>query len=212
MMETMVRQQYNQMATMYDRLWSRYILKSLSFLKEWAQLDPTSTVLDVACGTGTFERLVLAEQPDQSIVGIDLSEKMLGIAEEKCRDYPNVSFEQASVSELPFDDRSFDVVVSASALHYFEDPIAALLEMKRVLKPEGELIILDWCKDDLLCRLYDFVLKQFDRAHQHCYTQNEFHQLLNRTGFEVQRATRFRTGWAWELMVATARLQAELEH
>jgi ubiquinone/menaquinone biosynthesis C-methylase UbiE len=203
--ETMVRQQYNQMATMYDFVWNRYIFKSLSFLKDWAQLDPTSTVLDVACGTGAFERLVLAEQPLELIVGIDLSEKMLEIAEKKCRDYSNVSFEQASVTALPFDDRSFDVIVSASALHYFEDPIAALSEMKRVLKPEGELIILDWCKDDWLCQFYDFVLKRFDQMHQQCYTQDEFHQLLNRASFQVQRGTRFRIGWAWELMIATAK-------
>ncbi|GAP98217.1 class I SAM-dependent methyltransferase [Leptolyngbya sp. NIES-2104] len=203
-METNVRQQYNRMARIYDRVWSRYISKSLSFLKDWAQLDSTRTVLDVACGTGTFERLVLLEHPTQQITGIDLSEKMLEIAEEKCRDYPNVSFHIASVTALPFSDRTFDTVISASAFHYFENPSAALLEMKRVLKPDGELIILDWCKDDWLCRIYDFVLKRFDSAHEHCYTQAEFHHLLNETGFQIQRATRFRIGLAWELMIATA--------
>jgi ubiquinone/menaquinone biosynthesis C-methylase UbiE len=174
-------------------------------LKDWAQLDPTSVVLDVACGTGAFERLVLSEQPTQAIIGIDLSEKMLEVAQKKCRHYPNVSFETASVMALPFGDRSFDVVVSASALHYFVDPATALMEIKRVLKPAGELIILDWCKDDWLCQLYDFVLKRFDRAHKQCYTQDEFHQLLTRSGFQIERAARFRTGWAWELMSATAK-------
>ncbi len=203
-MEATVRQQYDQMAALYDRLWSRYVSKSLSFLKDWAQLAPTCSVLDVACGTGAFERLVLLEQPTQQIIGVDLSEKMLEIAREKCRDYPNVSFQQASVTGLPFDDRSFDVVVSASALHYFDDPIVALTEMKRVLKLEGELIILDWCKDDWLCRIYDFVLKRLDPAHEHCYTQAEFHRFLGETGFQIQRATRFRIGLAWELMIAIA--------
>ena len=204
-MEANAREQYNQMAAMYDRVWSRYISRSLSFLKDWAQLDPLYIVLDVACGTGTFERLVVLEQPTQSIIGVDLSEKMLEIAEEKCRDYPNVSFQNASVTALPFVDRSFDVVVSASAFHYFENPTAALIEMKRVLKPEGELTILDWCKDDWLCRLYDFVLKRFDPAHEQCYTQAEFHRFLNGTGFQIQRATRFRIGLTWELMIATAK-------
>lgn len=204
-MEANAREQYNQMAAMYDRVWSRYISRSLSFLKDWAQLDPLYIVLDVACGTGTFERLVVLEQPTQSIIGVDLSEKMLEIAEEKCRDYPNVSFQNASVTALPFVDRSFDVVVSASAFHYFENPTAALIEMRRVLKPEGELVILDWCKDDWLCRLYDFVLKRFDPAYEQCYTQAEFHRFLNGTGFQIQRATRFRIGLTWELMIATAK-------
>ena len=204
-MEANAREQYNKMAAMYDRVWSRYISRSLSFLKDWAQLDPLYIVLDVACGTGTFERLVVLEQPTQSIIGVDLSEKMLEIAEEKCRDYPNVSFQNASVTALPFVDRSFDVVVSASAFHYFENPTAALIEMRRVLKPEGELVILDWCKDDWLCRLYDFVLKRFDPAYEQCYTQAEFHRFLNGTGFQIQRATRFRIGLTWELMIATAK-------
>ena len=149
--------------------------------------------------------MVVLEQPTQSIIGVDLSEKMLEIAEEKCRDYPNVSFQNASVTALPFVDRSFDVVVSASAFHYFENPTAALIEMRRVLKPEGELVILDWCKDDWLCRLYDFVLKRFDPAYEQCYTQAEFHRFLNGTGFQIQRATRFRIGLTWELMIATAK-------
>jgi ubiquinone/menaquinone biosynthesis C-methylase UbiE len=203
-MEARVRKQYNQMASVYDLVWSRYVSKSLSFLKDWAQLDPNSTVLDVACGTGTFERLVLLEQPTQSIIGVDLSNKMLEIAQQKCHGYPNISFQNASAVALPFSDRSFDVVVSASALHYFDDPIAALIEMKRVLKPEGELVMLDWCKDDWLCRIYDFALQRLDPAHGQCYTQAEFHHLLGKTGFQIQRATRFRTGFAWELMIATA--------
>ncbi|PSB26683.1 class I SAM-dependent methyltransferase [Stenomitos frigidus] len=204
-METTVRDQYNQMAEAYDRRWSRYLSRTLSLLKQWAELAPESTVLDIACGTGEFERLVLLEQPTQAIVGIDLSEKMLEIAQQKCRDYPHVSFQKASVAALPFADRSFDVVVSASALHYFDDPIAALIEVKRVLKPDGELVILDWCKDDWLCQLYDWVLKRLDPAYQQCYTQAAFHSFLSATGFTIQRATRVRISLAWEMMIATAR-------
>ncbi len=203
-MEANVRKQYNQMAAVYDRVWSRYVSKSLTFLKDWVQLDPSSTVLDVACGTGAFERLVLLEQPTQSIVGVDLSDRMLEIAAQKCRGYPNVAFENASVMALPFADRSFDVVVSASAFHYFENPTAALMEMRRVLKSDGELTILDWCKDDWLCRLYDVVLKRFDPAYAQCYTQAELHRFLTETGFQIHRSTRFRIGLAWELAIATA--------
>jgi ubiquinone/menaquinone biosynthesis C-methylase UbiE len=204
MMEPTVRSQYNRMAALYDRIWSRYVFKTLSYLKDWAQIASTSTVLDVACGTGEFERLLLLEQPTQSIVGVDLAENMLNIALQKCRDYPNVSFQKASVAALPFADCSFDVVVSASAFHYFDDPIEALIEMRRVLKPNGELVILDWCKDDVLCRLYDFILKRFDPAYRQCYTQVEFHSFLNTADFRIQRTARVRVSLAWEIMIATA--------
>lgn len=204
MRETTVRQQYDQMAAVYDQRWSSYIANTLSFLKTWAHLSPTATVLDVACGTGELERLVLTEHPIQTMVGVDISEKMLLVAQQKLQAYPNVSFHTAPASALPFADHSFDVIVSANSFHYFDDPNAALVEMKRVLKPDGNVIILDWCKDYFFCKILDLVLKIFDPAYQQCYTQTEFHQFLKSAGFEIQRATKTRFGILWGLMIATA--------
>jgi ubiquinone/menaquinone biosynthesis C-methylase UbiE len=108
---------------------------------------------------------------------------------------------------LPFDNDSFDVIVSANSFHYFDDPVASLKEMRRVLKPDGKVIILDWCRDYLTCKICDIILKSFDPAHQQCYTQNEFHRLLEDANFAVSRATRIRFGVVWGLMVATAILK-----
>jgi ubiquinone/menaquinone biosynthesis C-methylase UbiE len=204
MTETKVREQYNQMAAVYDQRWNTYVVNTLSFLKTWAQLSPLATVLDVGCGTGEFERLVLADHPTQKIVGVDISEKMLAIAKQKLHAYPNVSFQIARASVLPFANDSFDVIVSANSFHYFDDPNAALGEMKRVLKPDGTMVILDWCRDYLLCQICDIVLKLFDPAYQQCYNQKEFHSLLASAHLDVRRATRVRFGILWGLMVATA--------
>ncbi len=207
MSETIVRNQYDHLASVYDLRWKSYITNTLSFLKAWAEISQTDTILDVACGTGEFERLLLAEYSSQQIVGVDISENMLAIAKQKCSAYPQVSFEIASASNLPFDNDSFDVIVSANSFHYFDDPIAALKEMRRVLKPDGKVIILDWCRDYLLCKICDVILKRFDPAHQQCYTQNEFHRLLEDANFAVYRATRIRFGVVWGLMVTTAILK-----
>lgn len=204
MTETRVRKQYDQMADIYDQRWSNYVRNTLSFLKNWAQISPLATVLDVACGTGEFERLLLADYPTQQIVGVDISDKMLVIAEQKCHAYPNVSFQTAPASALPFANDSFDVIVSANAFHYFDNPNAALEEMKRVLKPNGTVVILDWCKDYLLCRVCDVVLKFFDPAYKKCYTQNEFHNFLKSAQLDIGCATRVRFGIVWGLMVAEA--------
>jgi len=206
MTETKVRQQYDQMAAVYDQRWSSYVGSTLSFLQAWADIAPTATVLDVACGTGEFERLLLADNSHQKIVGVDISEKMLAIAREKCH-VPNVLFYTAPASALPFADNSFDAIVCASSFHYFDDPHAALLEMKRVLKPHGHVVILDWCKDYLLCRICDWVLPIFDSAYKQCYTQAEFHSLLTSAGYQISRATRVRFGVVWGLMIATASVE-----
>jgi ubiquinone/menaquinone biosynthesis C-methylase UbiE len=203
MIEAKVRQEYNRLAAAYDRRWSSYITNTLSFLKTWVAIEPEAVVLDIACGTGEFERLILAEHPRQHMVGVDISEKMLDIASHKLVAYPHVAFQVATASALPFTDQCFDVIVSASAFHYFDSPEAALVEMKRVLKPEGKVIILDWCKDYLFCRSLDWVLKIVDPAHQQCYTQAEFHHLLTSTGFEICQAAQVRLGLVWGLMIAT---------
>lgn len=204
MSETKVREQYDQLATVYDQRWSGYVANTLSFLKSWAQISPQASVLDIGCGTGEFEQLVLAEHPTQQMLGVDISEKMLSVAKQKCHAYPHVSFHTASASALPFVNHSFDVIISASSFHYFDNPQAVLAEMKRVLKPDGTVVILDWCKDYLLCRLCDIVLKVFDPAYKQCYTQAEFHDLLTAAGFNIYRATKVRFGLVWGLMVATA--------
>ncbi|WP_017318797.1 class I SAM-dependent methyltransferase [Mastigocladopsis repens] len=204
MSEAKVRQQYDRLADIYDRRWHSYVTDTLSFLNTWAELSPQARVLDVACGTGEFEQVILAENPTQSIIGVDISEKMLAIARHKCRNYSNAVFQTASASLLPFADRTFDVVISANAFHYFDRPETALSEMKRVLKPDGRVIILDWCKDYFLCRLCDRILPLFDSAYKQCYTQDEFHRLLIDVGFEIQRDRRVHFGLLWGLMVATA--------
>ncbi|PMB11161.1 class I SAM-dependent methyltransferase [Fischerella thermalis CCMEE 5273] len=207
MSETVIREQYDQMADVYDQRWNNYIVKTLSFIKTWAQISPEAAVLDIGCGTGEFERLLLTENPQQVITGVDISEEMLLVAKQKCRTYPNVSLQNASVSALPFANNSFDVIVSASAFHYFDDPDIALKEMRRVLKPDGKVVILDWCKDYLLCQICDFVLKFVDPAYKQCYTQKEFHSLLTSAQFDIKRATKFRFGVVWGIMIATATLK-----
>lgn len=205
--ESTVRDQYNQLADRYDRRWKRYIADTLVFFKTWANLSPDAVILDVACGTGELERLLLAENPQQQIIGVDLSDKMLAQARQKLQAFPQVQFQVATARSLPFSDHCFDRVISANSFHYFDAPQAALQEMRRVLKPGGRLLLLDWCRDDWFCQLCDLILKWIDPAHQQCYTQQELHDLLTSTHFQICRSTRVRLNLIWELMAVEATIQ-----
>lgn len=202
--ESTIQEQYNQLAQIYDWRWGRYIANTLTFFKAWADIPPTAAVLDVACGTGELERLLLNDNPAQVIVGVDLSEQMLSQARQKLSGYRNVSFHQATASQLPFSDQSFEVVVSANAFHYFPQPGMALQEMKRVLKPGGTVVILDWSKDFLLCRVCDWVLKRLDPAYQQCYTEAELRGLFQAAGFCIDRTQRVRFDVVWGVMAVSA--------
>lgn len=203
-METLVQQQYDRLAAIYDQRWQGYITNTLSFLVDWAQIAPAETVLDVACGTGELERRLIERQGGQVVTGVDFSDQMLAIARPKFADQPSVTFQQASASALPWQQPEFDVVVCANAFHYFNEPDQVLVEMRRVLHPTGRVVILDWCRDFVVCRLCDWVLGWLDPAHKNCYTEAELHDLLTAAGYRIQRSQRVRFGLIWGLMAVEA--------
>ncbi len=107
-----------------------------------AAVKAGNRVLDVACGTGVAARAA-AEVVGSggSIVGLDVNEGMLDVA----RQHSTVIEWRAGHAEsLPFDDNSFDAVLSQFGLMFFEDRIKALQEMYRVLKPGGKMAVAVW--------------------------------------------------------------------
>jgi SAM-dependent methyltransferase len=98
------------------------------------------SVLDVACGTGVVARTA-AERVGSGgrVVGVDLNESMLTVAERVCQD---VELRRADVTALPFEAATFDVVLCQMALMFFPDPRAAIREMGRVVKPQGTVVVM----------------------------------------------------------------------
>lgn len=98
------------------------------------------TVLDVGCGTGLYS-IRLAEA-GADVTAVDVSSKMIEVARRKAQDRGQyIWFDQADMSKLPYENRTFDMVVSITALEFADDPLIALMEMARVLKPGGKLIL-----------------------------------------------------------------------
>nr|HMQ56640.1 methyltransferase domain-containing protein [Anaerolineae bacterium] len=98
-----------------------------------AKIQAGQRVLDVACGTGILARTI-AERvgPTGSVVGLDINKGMLAVAQQQA---PGIEWRHGLAEALPFDDDSFDAVVSQFALMFFENKDAALSEMVRVLRP-----------------------------------------------------------------------------
>jgi ubiquinone/menaquinone biosynthesis C-methylase UbiE len=103
---------------------------------------PTGAVVaDVGTGTGFVLRGLL-EQAEE-LVGFDESPQMLDVARGNFAAYPHVHFRQAEGQHLPQEDNTFDAVFANMYLHHAPDPAAAIVEMVRVLKPGGKLVITD---------------------------------------------------------------------
>lgn len=107
-----------------------------------AGVESGHRVLDVACGTGVLAREAAGRAGSAgSVVGIDPEPGMLAVARELA---PEVEWREAVAEALPFEDRSFDAVVSQFGLMFFSDRSRALREMIRVLKPGGRLAVAVW--------------------------------------------------------------------
>jgi len=107
-----------------------------------ANIRPGMRVVDVACGTGVLSLSVAnAVKPGGSVVGLDLNAGMLEVARRKASD---VDWCEASAEDIPFEDCTFDAVVSQFGLMFFGDKSLAIREMLRVLRPEGTMAIAVW--------------------------------------------------------------------
>jgi ubiquinone/menaquinone biosynthesis C-methylase UbiE len=109
--------------------------------RSWACSRATANTLEVAIGTG-LNLPFYAE--DVSITGIDLSDEMLAIARDRADRLGRlVDLREGDAHDLPFEDATFDSVVCTFSLCQIPDPHRAVGEMKRVLRPEGNLILVD---------------------------------------------------------------------
>ena len=102
-----------------------------------APLREGDVVLDAGCGTGWFAAGLQRARPDVVVIGLDLSAGMLG----RARDAGADRLVQGDATMLPLADDSVDVVVGRGVLHHLPDPPAALAEWRRVVRPDGAVVL-----------------------------------------------------------------------
>lgn len=160
---------------------------------------PDERVLDVACGTGQLLALLAERLDSPQLVGVDQVPAMLEVAKQRVGQ--RAFLLECDASRLPFDDASFQLVTSTSALHYFQDPDAALREMRRVISRNGNLIIADWCRDYFWMELLNRILPLSKHPHAHTFNVKELERNLIQAGFCVNSKTTKKIDWFWGLMV-----------
>ena len=129
-----------------DRLWRRKAI-------ELCNIDKNSKVLDLCCGTGKMIQYECKKVGKGSeVIGLDFNQEMINVAysqlNKSIKDY-KYKLMIGDVTELPFEDNSFNSVTIAFGLRNVHDKSKALLEMHRVLKPGGRLVCLELSKPEV---------------------------------------------------------------
>src|SRR3990170_5690080 len=145
-----VRQMFDRIAPRYDLL--NHLL-SIGHDILWRQtalaaggLGPSSSVVDIACGTGDFAIEALLSAPTGTVTGVDFSPKMLLRAKEKAKARgidQRLELLHGDALALPFPDHRYDLAVSGFAMRNLADVRLAIAEMARVVRPSGRVVILE---------------------------------------------------------------------
>lgn len=180
---------YDSFSSTYDDLDGGKLAKVLGIedLRHSTIARARGKVLEVAFGTG----LNLPSYPRDkitSIDAIDLSAGMLAEARAKCDslNFP-VNLQVMDVEHLAFPDATFDTVVDTFSLCVFNDPIAALSEMRRVLKPTGRVLLLENSRSELgpLAAYQDITAKAIAGASKGCVWNQNVEQLIHKAGLKI---------------------------
>jgi ubiquinone/menaquinone biosynthesis C-methylase UbiE len=143
-----------------------------------------SNVLEIGCGNGIGTRLVKKYYDTENIVAIDLDEKMVALAQKSNTD-PAINFLVMDASGLKFPDSFFDVVFDFGIIHHIPNWRECLRELRRVLKPDGELILEELALESFRGFPGSLWKKILDHPYKDMFTFGEFEKYLDEIGFEI---------------------------
>ena len=156
------------------------------------EINPINkSVLDVATGTGSLA--IDLSKSAEKVVGIDLSSKMLDVAEKK-RKNNNLSFLLMDASCMKFNDEEFDLVTISLGLHDMPLDIRTLVlkEVKRVLKRDGKLYILEYdLPQNPLGAVSSRLINTFESKYYLDFINSDFYNYLNTFGFKIEKQSNY---------------------
>lgn len=129
-------------------------------------IQPRMNILDLGCGTGTLTLMLKRAYPEAQVTGLDGDSQVLDIARRKSRGI-DIQWDEGLATSLPYPDSVFDKVVTSLVIHHLATPdkLRAFKEIYRVLKPQGELHILDFgVPHSALTRLMTKYMRRLEQA------------------------------------------------
>jgi len=184
-----IRRVYDNVAPFYDFL---DIIPERLFYSSWREelwsKVEGGRILEIGVGTG---KNIPFYPPGAQVTAIDISSNMLERAAVRAAARQDASIELLimDVNELSFDDRIYDAVVGSFVLTVLTDPIRALREIKRVIKPDGRLLLLEFaCSDNKQLALFQNLLAPLAYAIYQAHINRDVTTLLPQSGYNIVSA------------------------
>jgi ubiquinone/menaquinone biosynthesis C-methylase UbiE len=138
---------WDKASVYYETYWQKQLYPAQQKLLQLADIKAGDRIIDIACGTGlvSFPAAELAGEKG-FVLANDISDKMVetGNSVVRERKLSNIIFQRMDAEELDGEDDSYDIALCALGLMYFPDPLKAIKEMYRVLKPAGHAVVAVW--------------------------------------------------------------------
>jgi SAM-dependent methyltransferase len=128
-------------AESYDRFMGRYSVQLAPQLADYAEVQAGQQVVDVGCGPGALTTELVARLGAGAVTAADPSEPFVDAARER---HPGVEVALAPAEDLPFADDAFDAALAQLVVHFMNDPVAGLSEMRRVTRAGGFVAVCVW--------------------------------------------------------------------
>ncbi len=199
-----------------DKMCQKYIyILDEAMARSVVKMGPAEgTILEIGVGPARIASKIIHYNPKLTVIGIDLSDSMLEIASNNLPkfDVPEgkINLVKADGKVLPFRDDSFDLVMSHNMLHHIPDPVPMFKEVKRVVKPEGGILIRDLIRppNKLIAKIYSRMfgmgytkkmLKLYYDSMLAAFSREEINSMLKQAGIsDVTIKSHFLTHYSIE--------------
>jgi ubiquinone/menaquinone biosynthesis C-methylase UbiE len=156
----------------------------LPILRSMITVNGIDKALEVGCGNGHGTKLIKKYFNPRNIIGIDLDERMIRLANKKNTD-PSISFQVMDAAKLNFPDKYFDAIFDFVTIHHIPNWKDCLKEIKRALKDDGEIILEDLSSDTFKTLLWRIMKLLSDHPYADMYSTVEFLNYMKSIGFEI---------------------------
>lgn len=183
----LIKKEFTKQAPLFDAYQATDVKQAFNEKAiERMQLNGSERVLEVAAGTCAFGRMIAPHV--EKITELDVTNAMLSVGQkenEKAHIH-NAEYVIGTAEKLPFENGSFDIVVSRLAFHHFVNADTVFKEMCRVVKSRGKIVIADMiARQEPYRKTADNYERLRDPSHAYCLTENEFLTLAGKYGLSV---------------------------